>query len=51
MPFGKYPGRVRDFNKWSREKVNDSKLSDSATGSGRRGFRKRRIRRKKKKED
>jgi len=47
MPFGKYPDRVKAFRKWASTKVDDSKLSDSVTPSGRRGFRKRRIRKKK----
>lgn len=53
MPLGRYPERVKDFSKWSRDKVNNSKLSDSATGSGKRGWRKRRTRRyrRKMKED
>lgn len=48
MPYGRYPERVKDFNRWSRDKVNGSKLSDSATGNGARGWRRRRTRRKKK---
>jgi len=49
MPYGKYPDRVKSFRKWASSKVDDSKLSDSATPSGARGFRKRRTRRRKKK--
>jgi len=51
MPMGRYPDRVKEFNKWSRDKVNASRLSDSATGSGRTGYRKRRTRRRRKKKE
>lgn len=52
MPFGKYPDRVKPFRKWANEKVDNSKLSDSATPSGGRGSRRsatRRNRRRRKK--
>lgn len=48
MPLGRYPDRVKAFRKWATEKVDNSKLSDSATPSGARGWRKRRTRRRKK---
>lgn len=55
MPYGKYPERVKPFQKWARDKVDNSKLSDSATPSGKRGSVKsatrRRRRRKKAMED
>jgi len=57
MPLGRYPDRVKAFRKWSAEKVDNSKLSDSATPSGGRGSaksvtrRRRRRARKKKQEE
>lgn len=55
MPLGRYPDRVKAFRKWASTKVDDSKLSDSATPSGKRTSRKqatrRRRRRKKSMED
>jgi len=54
MPLGRYPDRVKPFRKWASEKVDASKLSDSATPNGRRGSTKRKMRRRKrrrKKED
>jgi len=51
MPYGKYPDRVRKFRKWASGKVDDSKLSDSATPSGRRGFKRRKRRKARKKAD
>ncbi len=47
MPLGKYPDRVKEFRKWATEKVDNSKLSDSATPSGVSTSRKRRTRRRK----
>lgn len=49
MPLGRYPDRVKAFRKWSSGKIDDSKLSDSATPSGKRGSIRRRIRRRKRK--
>jgi len=49
MPLGRYPERVGPFQKWATDKVKNSKLSDSVTPSGVRGFRKRRTRRRKRK--
>lgn len=55
MPYGKYPDRVKPFRKWAQGKMDDSKLSDSATPHGKRGSVKsatrRRRRRKKAMED
>jgi len=55
MPYGKFPDRVKPFRQWAQGKVDNSKLSDSATPSGKRGSRKsatrRRRRRKKAMED
>jgi len=51
MPFGKYPDRVKAFRKWASTKVDDSKLSDSVTPSGRRGFKRRKIRKKRAKKE
>jgi len=48
MPLGRYPDRVNAFRKWANEKVGNSKLSDSATPSGRRSSAIRRKRRRKK---
>lgn len=50
MPWGRYPGRVKDFRKWSSSKIDASELSDSATPhrmrTSRKFRRKRRSRRK-----
>jgi len=51
MPYGRYPDRVKAFRKWASGKVDDSKLSESATASGARGWRKRRTRRRKRKKN
>jgi len=48
MPLGRYPDRVKAFRKWSTEKVDNSKLSDSATPHSRVGARKRATRRRRK---
>jgi len=48
MPFRKVPDRVGAFRKWADGEVKNSKLSDSATPSGARGWRRRRTRRRKK---
>lgn len=47
MPFGRYPGRVRDFKKWSATQIDNSELSNSATPKARasKAPRKRRSRR------
>lgn len=53
MPLGRYPGRVKPFQKWASGKVAAAELSDSAT-PGKRGYsakRRRRRKRRKKKED
>lgn len=34
MPLGRYPERVKDFRKWSNDRVDKAKINDSATGSG-----------------
>jgi len=34
MPWGRYPERVKAFKKWATERVDSSKLSDSATPHG-----------------
>lgn len=47
MPFRRVPDRVGPFRKWADSEVRNSKLSESATPSGKRSWRKRRIRRKK----
>jgi len=49
MPFRRVPDRVGAFRKWADGEVRNSKLSDSATPSGTRGFRKRKTRRKRRK--
>lgn len=46
MPFRRVPDRVGPFRKWAEGEVKNSKLSDSATPSGARGWRKRRTRHK-----
>lgn len=55
MPLGRYPERVKDFNKWARGKVDKGRITDSATGSRvsptRRARKNRRKRRRLKKEE
>jgi len=55
MPLGRYPERVKDFNKWARGRVDKAKINDSATGSRasltRRKKRRRRSKRRLKKEE
>lgn len=50
MPLGRYPDRVKPFRKWANEKMDNAKLSDSATPSrvsrSSRGRRRRRRRKK-----
>lgn len=33
MPMGRYPDRVKPFRKWAQDKMDNAKLSDSATPS------------------
>jgi len=33
MPLGRYPGVAKAFKKWASGKLDDSKISDSATPS------------------
>lgn len=33
MPYGRYPERVKDFRKWSTDRVDKAKINDSVTGS------------------
>lgn len=56
MPWGRYPGRVKDFQKWAQGHVQNSNLSDSATPHGSRHRKTRnnrrwRLRRSRKKKD
>jgi len=54
MPYGKYPERVKDFRKWSTDRVDKAKINDSATGSSgssKNGKRKRRARRRKRRQN
>lgn len=52
MPYGRYPGRIKDFRKWATTKVDQGDITDRATGSARRPSgrsRYRSMRRKRKK--
>lgn len=52
MPYGRYPERVKQFRKWSAERIDKAKITDSVTGSRTSKFhmkRRRRRRRRKKK--
>jgi len=55
MPLGRYPERVKDFRKWSTDRIDKAKINDSATGSRvsktRRRKRRRRSKRRLKKEE
>jgi len=54
LPLRRVPATVGPFRKWAEQEVKNSKLSDSATPHGGRGFRKyktRRRRRRKKRSD
>jgi len=46
VPFGRYPDRVGPFRKWADGHVKNSKLSDSATPHGVRGWKRRKTRRR-----
>lgn len=49
MPLGRYPDRVKAFNKWARERVDKATINDKVTGASRPRpqFRRRRRRRRK----
>jgi len=49
MPLRRVPATVGPFRKWAEGEVKNSKLSDSATPHGKRGFRKRATRRRRRK--
>jgi len=49
MPYGRYPERVKDFRKWSTDRVDKAKITDSATGSRSRGTSKNSTRKRRKK--
>jgi len=51
MPWGRYPERVKPFRKWATDKVDNSKLSDSATPHKNRSFRRRRKKSQRKVQD
>lgn len=50
MPYGRYPGRVRDFRKWASGMVDKSDISNRATSASYRYSHRRRrgLRRKRK---
>lgn len=48
MPYGRYPERVKDFRKWSTERVDKAKINDSVTGSRASVTRRRRAKRRSK---
>jgi hypothetical protein len=39
MPYGNYPGRVKDFKKWSNGMVDKADISNRATSSRKRNSR------------
>jgi len=49
VPLRRVPATVGPFQKWALGEVKKAKLSDSATSSGARTFRKRRTRRRRRK--
>jgi len=56
MPYGKWPDRVKGFRKWSQERIDKAKITDSVTSTGgkthpRRRRRRRRSKRRLKKEE
>lgn len=58
MPFRRVPGRVKEFKEWATKEVNNSKLSDSATGARKTSsrpqktrFRSRKLKRRRRKEE